>query len=656
MISWRVARTGLLALLTSWTMASSPPGRSQPPPAPPAPPAIVPVSPPAAADVPVAPLTRAVIGLQERLRTGTAKNGVRVATVSSSSPVAVAVLRLQPGPGVQVRAAVPLLADVAARSLGSSGRVEVDVEVDVDSDVDGRGDGAIAIVMVAPASNPDGPVRAADAVLKALRAKVPAVTAWPTPAVFDAGLDGDSDDLVVPVLPVLEAAAPVASATAPDVQGALLALAAFTPAQVSLAVVGPGRPDDLVKKAASLLSAPLAKVPATPTPTPGPTPATPTPGTPTTTTAPTAPTATPTTVTAVLVPRPAAALDRVALRVVSTLLAGKVVRMGDAMGLVPGATGRSSVEGVSSVPPPEEVVADAAAREQRRQLAGLDDVARVAARAARDLLAGEAPFAELQAAAVVSPDDVSRLARSLLSGTRSVITVPPPAKAPSPPSKSTAGSVVDVVDGLPWAVAVVPGVGPWSVAGPCGPRRAVGLPATAVSGPLEPAVMAAEGSPRPLPQPSGSGAASATAATSGSVWLPLAFGPGVFEGEGEVLALAVDAALLKAKVPVVRAASLRLVGRRAFVEVATAETPAVVAEALQRFVPDQKNLGAWTAAADVQRVLQERRLGLRALHRVDQQLCFPLPPAPLPPLSTATVRAALAAPLLTTEPVDGPKR
>jgi hypothetical protein len=122
------------------------------------------------------------------------------------------------------------------------------------------------------------------------------------------------------------------------------------------------------------------------------------------------------------------------------------------------------------------------------------------------------------------------------------------------------------------------------------------------------------------------------------------------------LALAVDAALLKAKVPVVRAASLRLVGRRAFVQVATGETPAVVAEALQRFVPDQKNLGAWTAAADVQRVLQERRLGLRALHRVDQQLCFPTAPPPLPPLSTATVRAALAAPLLTTEPLDGPKR
>jgi hypothetical protein len=425
----------------------------------------------------VAPLTRAVIGLQERLRTGTAKNGVRVATVSSSSPVAVAVLRLQPGPGGQVRAAVPLLADVAARSLGSSGRVEVDVDVDGDGDGDGDGgDGHIAIVMVAPASNPDGPVRAADAVLKALRAKVPAATAWPTPAVFDAGLDGDSDDIVVPVLTLPTTTAVVAPVTASDVQGALLALAALTPAQVSLGVVGPGRPDDLVKKAASLLSAPLAKVPVPPVPPTAPrATATATP----ITTAPTAPTATPPTVTAVLVPRPAAALDRVALRVVSTLLAGRVVRMGDAMGLVPGATGRSSVEGMSSVPPPLEVVADAAAREQRRQLAGLDDVARVAARAARDLLAGDAPFAELQAAAVVSPDDVSRLARSLLSGTRSVITVPPSAPAPPSPSpssssKSTVGSAVDVVDGLPWAVAVVPGGGPWSVAGPCGPRRGGG--------------------------------------------------------------------------------------------------------------------------------------------------------------------------------------
>ena len=182
MVSLGAVRTGLLALLTSWTMASSPPGRSQPPPAPPlAPtPAIVPVASPAVDDVPVAPLTRAVIGLQERLRTGTAKNGVRVATVSSSSPVTVAVLLLQPGPGVQVRAAVPLLADIAARSLGSSGRVEVEVD---------SSDGHIALVLVGLASNPDGPGRAADAVLKALRGKVPAVMAWPAPAVFDAGLD-----------------------------------------------------------------------------------------------------------------------------------------------------------------------------------------------------------------------------------------------------------------------------------------------------------------------------------------------------------------------------------------------------------------------------------------------------------------------------------
>jgi hypothetical protein len=346
--------------------------------------------------------------------------------------------------------------------------------------------------------------------------------------------------------------------------------------------------------------------------------------------------------------RPSAPVDRVALRVLATLAGGRLVEGDGTVGLslpLDRAAASALLRDVGAVAPPAEVVAAAIRREQHRALSRLDDVASLAARAAVDLLEGLPPHADLVAAVDVTADDVSRLARTLLqTGTPRSLPAPP---LPAPPSLgpvvADAVAVVDAVDVLPWAAGVLPGGGPWAAAGPCGVRRGVGMPSSSSSPPPPSSLPSLSSVPIVLPMPS----ALAPVAGAG-LWLPLAFVPGLFEGEGEVLALAVDAALSQAKVATTGPASLRLVGRAAFVHIPTAAAVSVVGEALRRFVPEQKGLAGWQAAAAARMRLVERQLGLAALRRVDRDLCFPptrQSSQPLAPLSPAAVRAALAAPL-----------
>ena len=558
-----------------------------------------------------------IAALQQRARVGTAKNGIRLVTLASSqSPLTVAVLGLRV-PGGEVWAAMPWLVDIAARVLGTAGRVEVTVGPA----------GTLLLALLAPSTSPELPVRAADAVLKAMRTKAPAVPSQTVPYRLDAGFNAG----------VVEAGSPSPTdqaAVQAAVQRAQQVLASLAPEQVSLAVVGPGTPDDLARRSAAALAAPLTSSPSSSSPS----------------SSSSSSSSSPSSAGAegLVMARPSAPVDRVALRVLATLAGGRLVEGDGTVGLslpLDRAAASALLRDVGAVAPPAEVVAAAIRREQHRALSRLDDVASLAARAAVDLLEGLPPHADLVAAVDVTADDVSRLARTLLqTGTLRSLPAPPlPAPPLVGPVVADAVAVVDAVDVLPWAVGVLPGGGPWAAAGPCGVRRGVGMPSSSSSPPPPSSLPSLLSVPIVLPMPS----ALAPVAGAG-LWLPLAFVPGLFEGEGEVLALAVDAALSQAKVATTGPASLRFVGRAAaYVHIQTAAPLSVVGEALQRFVPDQRGVAGWQAAAAARTRLVERQLGQAALRRVDRDLCFPptRQSPPLAPLSPATLRAALAAPL-----------
>ena len=586
------------------------------------------MTPPTTTTAPPSLVADSIAALQQRARVGTAKNGIRLVTLASSqSPLTVAVLGLRV-PAGEVWAAMPWLVDVAARVLGTTGRVELTVGPA----------GTLLLALLAPSTSPElSPVRAADAVLKAMRTKAPALPSQTVPYRLDAGFDAGVVEVGAPSptdQPAVQAA----------VQRAQQVLASLAPEQVSLAVVGPGTPDDLARRSAAALAAPLTRSPSSPSSPSSLSPSSP-PSSPSSSSS-----SSPSLAGAegLVMARPSAPVDRVALRVLATLAGGRLVEGDGTVGLslpLDRAAASAMLRDVGAAAPPAEVVAAAVRREQHRALSRLDDVASLAARAAVDLLEGLPPHADLVAAVDVTADDVSRLARTLLqTGTPRSLPAPP---LPAPPSLgpvvADAVAVVDAVDVLPWAAGVLPGGGPWAAAGPCGVRRGVGMPSSSSSPPPPSSLPSLSSVPIVLPMPS----ALAPVAGAG-LWLPLAFVPGLFEGEGEVLALAVDAALSQAKVATTGPASLRLVGRAAFVHIPTAAAVSVVGEALRRFVPEQKGLAGWQAAAAARMRLVERQLGLAALRRVDRDLCFPptrQSSQPLAPLSPAAVRAALAAPL-----------
>ena len=586
------------------------------------------MTPPTTTTAPPSLVADSIAALQQRARVGTAKNGIRLVTLASSqSPLTVAVLGLRV-PAGEVWAAMPWLVDVAARVLGKPGRVELTVGPA----------GTVLLALLAPSTSPELPVRAADAVLKAMRTKAPALPSQTVPYRLDAGFNAGVVEAGAPPPPTDQAAVQAA------VQRAQQVLASLAPEQVSLAVVGPGTPDDLARRSAVALAAPLTSSPPSSSSSSSPSsPSSPSPS----------PLSSPSLAGAegLVMARPSAPVDRVALRVLATLAGGRLVEGDGTVGLslpLDRAAASAMLRDVGAAAPPAEVVAAAVRREQHRALSRLDDVASLAARAAVDLLEGLPPHADLVAAADVSADDVSRLARTLLqTGTLRALPAPPlPAPPLVGPVVADAVAIVDAVDVLPWAVGVLPGGGPWAAAGPCGLRRGVGMPSSSSSPPPPSSLPSLSSVPIVLPMPS----ALAPGAGAG-LWLPLAFVPGLFEGEGEVLALAVDAALSQARVATTGPASLRFLGRAAFVHIPTAAAVSVVGEALRRFVPEQKGLAGWQTAAVVRTRLAERQLGLAALRRVDRDLCFSptrqssQPPQPLAPLSPAAVRAALAAPL-----------
>lgn len=212
---------------------------------------------------------------------------------------------------------------------------------------------------------------------------------------------------------------------------------------------------------------------------------------------------------------------------------------------------------------------------------------------------------------------------------------PAPVIAPAAPVAPVAPVVaVDVVDVVPVAVGVVAGRGE---AGPCGPRAAVTLLRTDVERFLKNPTSVPT-APRSLPpQP--------TVDVVG-LSLPLHPGPGLFAGEGEVFAAAVDAALLKAKVTTTAPTTLGWREGLPVLRIIVSAEPAVVGAALRAFVPTTTWLGTTEAAVGKARLIARRTPGVRALEVVDARLCLGArAAATTTTLSPAIVRAALAAPL-----------
>jgi len=189
------------------------------------------------------------------LATGASKAGVPIAAATTSSSWTTAVLQLRlaaddvtPKQRAATTAFVAVLADAGARVLGSAGRVEARVSADV-----------ATIAFGATADQPELPVRALDAALRALK------TAKPTAVVSPAVLDIVDDDLDVGSA----AALLPGRAAGLVVDGGVIDAASFKALadtvrtdRVAVGVVGPGTPQDVLARAVKVLGAPITRGPA----------------------------------------------------------------------------------------------------------------------------------------------------------------------------------------------------------------------------------------------------------------------------------------------------------------------------------------------------------------------------------------------------------
>jgi hypothetical protein len=205
---------------------------------------------------------------------------------------------------------------------------------------------------------------------------------------------------------------------------------------------------------------------------------------------------------------------------------------------------------------------------------------------------------------------------------------------------------VDVVDVLPVAtvavaVSFVDVERATASPGPCGPRRLVVLWRTDVEGFLrDPASVPSL--PRTLPPPPPDDDVPAFV-------LPLVLGPGIFAGEAEVMAAAVDEALAQAKLLSMAPTTLRWRNGQPSLRLGLDQrlSKDAVEAALRAFIPTSAWLSSTTARVAQARRLAERTPGTRALEAVDARLCLgPRAGASTTPLSPAVVRAALSAPVL----------
>jgi len=317
---------------------------------------------------------------------GTAKGGVAIAALPSSSPWAAVALSLRRPDGLgdslgdgRARTALAVMAaaaaTVAGRELGPD-RPGSGVEVDATTE-------HLTVVIVVPATNADLAVKAIDAALKVLRGPPPKTT---------------------PPLPALTGGRGPLPPGDADVAAALKAVAPVDASDVAVASIGPGPGADLLRRTGLLLTTTLPKTTKPTTDTSARTPAS-------------------ATTMAWRLKTPAPGLHA-AVEVLGALVGGTVRRTADGLVLMVdgGDHGRAMLEGVTDAPPPPDIVAEAAARRRLELALPLLDVPALVRRLADDLVddpghddAG-ASLEVIDALGAVGPADVSRAAAALVAG------------------------------------------------------------------------------------------------------------------------------------------------------------------------------------------------------------------------------------------------
>ena len=186
---------------------------------------------------------------------GASKGGVPIAVSTTSASWNTAVLQLRlPADEVspQARAStmgfVGVLADAGAKVLGSAGRVQARVTADL-----------VTIAFGATADQPELPLRAVDAALRALKTTKPVAAVMPAP--FDAvddDLDVDSAALLLPGKP---AGLPIDGVVIDAANFKALA-ATVRSDRGAVGVVGAGTAVDVLARAVKLLTTAVPKAPA----------------------------------------------------------------------------------------------------------------------------------------------------------------------------------------------------------------------------------------------------------------------------------------------------------------------------------------------------------------------------------------------------------
>ncbi len=516
------------------------------------------------------------------------RGNVRVVTssMSSTAPASAAlVIRGGRHHDVLVRQ-LPLMAQAAERSAKST-----PIVVQVTSN-----EREIGLVCVAASPHADTVIRAIDAALISLRAPPPKTSALPpepnTPVTFD---DGVSDVIL-------------AQAVAHE-SGVSLALRVD---DVGVAVTAPHTPDALMKRVNVLLTTKLD--PAEPDGVTG-------------------EVSLPVGLHALIIDAPPEPLMRAAVAVLASMLDVRVVRGAGKVGIafdVEVAVVQEHLTELTALAPPPDVITEAVLRAQTARAALIDSGPRAALSHARAVVDNSTVHVDLNGIGAVSVSEVLAVARALMAATPLVGAQPlPPQALPTtvetPIVRATAKDqglpVTIVVEGARRAGA--------SLMRPCGEVASYAK------------VSNSEWAPVPL-------SAETTEATPSGLMLALPLTPGIFRGDGDVIARAVHTALARSKKPAVAVSATRFVmqGVAPFVHIATdagGATAHDVEVVLRAFAVDKNAVAMWQREQSTQPRVLLQTLGQRALIDVDEVLCFGEVKAEA--LSPAVVRAALSGPV-----------